>query len=187
MLPIRNRGHAPLLAPTRADGGRHGIGRAGGTKQTKNQQDETAYPQTAGPHVPSPSVESSSRSQAGKFGERSDRRWIKRIFEGAHIDGRDGNCWKLPRLFCACAQGHWYEARLASRPQVAERWPRSGLLPLGSQPAAPLQPPRHRIEIGRLAAHSRDVQPVHSRLAHLLRQLLPNEIASDLQSINRSN
>ena len=76
MLPIRNRGHAPLLAPTRADGGRRGIGRPGGTKQTKNQQDETAYPQTAGPHVPSPFVDTPSRSQAGNFGERSDRRRI---------------------------------------------------------------------------------------------------------------
>jgi hypothetical protein len=118
MLPIRNRGHAPLLAPTRADGGRGGIGRPGGTKQTKNQQDETAYPQTAGRHVPSPSVESPSRSQAGNFGERSIGGG-QRIFEGAHINGIDGNCWKLPRLFCACAQGHWYEARLAARPLEA--------------------------------------------------------------------
>jgi hypothetical protein len=39
--------------------------------------------------------------------------------------------------------------------QVAERRPRSGLLPLGSRPAASRQPPRHRssIEVGRLAAH----------------------------------
>ena len=50
--PDTNRGHAPLLAPTRADGGRHGIGRPGGTKQTKTQQDKTAYPQTAGPQCP---------------------------------------------------------------------------------------------------------------------------------------
>jgi hypothetical protein len=39
----------------------------------------------------------------------------QRIFEAAHINGIDGNCWKLPRLFCVCAQGHWYEARLARR------------------------------------------------------------------------
>jgi hypothetical protein len=63
MLPTRNRGHAPLLEPRCADGGSRGIGRPGGTKQTKNQQDETAYLQTAGPHVPSPFVESPSRSQ----------------------------------------------------------------------------------------------------------------------------
>jgi hypothetical protein len=83
------------------------------------------------------------------------------------------------RMVLALFAPHPYHG--VARLQVAERWPRSGLLPLGSQPAAPRQPPRHSpsIEIGRLAAHSRDVQPVHSRLAQLLRQLLPNEIASD--------
>jgi hypothetical protein len=44
--------------------------------------------------------------------------------------------------------------------QVAERRPRSGLLPLGSWPAATRQPPRHGsgIETGRIAAHGASVE-----------------------------